>query len=452
MSDQDLSVEKILGALDSRDYKHLRHTFKEEEIADLAEVFSELSLEKVIALFRMVPRHRRVDLFSYLEIDRQEDLIEELPDIIIVSLLDEMEPDNRTRLLERLPPEIRHKYLLKLSPKERQVAWQLLSYPEDSVGRLMTPDFLTLNGDMTITRALEFIHWTTTLPHEFLHYLYVTDDSGILIGEVSLPELVTCDPPSLKVSEIMKKNHVFLEPNKESGEAVETFRKYDQNCIPVVSQEKKILGIVTADDLFDVAEEEATEDIQQFGGHSALEDSYFQTPLFTMIQKRALWLSILFVSGFISSLTLKSYEDTIGKWVFLMLFMPLVTSAGGNSGTQAASLVIRGLAIKEMSISDVWRILKKELSVGLCLGSLLATIGFVVVVSTGLPFYAGAIVASSVIGVVLFGVVAGSMLPFLFEKANLDPAVVSSPFISTLLDVTGILIYFNMALWIMSYF
>ena len=243
-------------------------------------------------------KNQTIRAFSYFDIERQVELVAELPDIVVAAVLNEMEPDNRTRLLECLETEIRHKILLKLDPEERQVAWKLLSYPEDSVGRLMTPDFVFLHKDMTIAQSLEYIHWSHSVPVEYLNFLFVVDEHERLIGEVSLASLVITDPASSALSTVMKKTYIFLNPTQEASEAVEVFRKYDQQQIPVVDEQQKLLGIVTADDLFDVAEEEATEDIQQFGGQGALDSSYFNTPFLTMIQKRAGWLSILFCAGF----------------------------------------------------------------------------------------------------------------------------------------------------------
>ncbi len=451
MSEQIDIKQQIKDALSTEDIKKLRRLFKEQEVADLAEVVSESEISESIFLLRMAPRVRRALLFANLDFECQEQLIEELPEVIISSLLNEMDPDDRTKILEQVSKETRHRVILQLDPSERKVAWKLLSYPEDSVGRLMTPDVLVLSSDMTVTQALESIHWNRNLPEEFLHYLFVTDEKGVLLGEVSLATLVMSDPPSQKLSQVMRKNFVALEPYQERSEAVEVFRKYDRNYIPVTNEEKKVIGIVTSDDVFDVAEEEATEDIQQFGGHSALEESYFSTPLVTMIKKRFGWLAILFICGFLSCRTLQSYEQILAQWSMLIVFLPIVTSAGGNSGTQAASLIIRGLAIKEMDLKDVWKILQKEIVIGAFLGLLLAGIGFLGVFSWGHSIMVGYTVAASVVMIVMVGTIIGSMLPFLFEKLNLDPAVVSSPFISTLLDVTGILIYINTALFMLKF-
>jgi magnesium transporter len=405
-----------------------------------------------VALIRLVPRPRRAALFSSLQFEKQVELLEELPDVISSALLNEMEPDNRTRLLEDLPIELQNKILLKLDPEERQIASRLLSYPEYSVGRLMTPDFLALDARMTVSEALEFIHWSTTLPHDYLNYLFVTEQDGTLVGEVSLATLVTTDPRTLLMTDVMKKSYVVLNPNQEEEEAVEIFRKYDSNYIPVVDENRVIIGIVTSDDVFDVAEEEATEDIQQFGGHAALEDSYFQTPFFTMVRKRVGWLALLFMGGVISGEAIRSYEDLVNKWGFLVFFLTAINSTGGNSGTQTASLIIRGLAINEISGKDTLKVFFRESLVGITLGSILAVVAALRAYTWGLGYQVAIIISIVIIMVVFVGVVAGSMLPFLFRFLKLDPAVVSSPFISTLMDLTSVFLLFNVTKIVLGYF
>ena len=445
-----ISVDEVRGLLDCRDFKSLRRLLKEREEADVAELFEQLDLPEQVVLYRLVPRSRRSAMFAHLSSDLQQELIDELPDIIVVNLLNDMEPDDRTKLLEEFDPSARNKLLLQLDPKERRVAWQLLSYPEHSVGRLMTPDFLALDASMRVGQALNLVHWNTSLPVEYLNHLFVIDDAGQLTGEVSLASLVVCDPPTKKVVEVMQKANVFLRPEMEESEAIEIFRKYDRLYIPVVDSERTILGIVSADDIFDIAEEEATEDIQQFGGQDALDDTYLGTPFIVMLKKRAGWLAFLFVSGFVSGHAIRSFEDSLSKWAFLMFFLPIITSAGGNSGTQVASLIIRSLAIRELRSADVFKVLRRELILGLTLGVILASIGYGFAQIWGLGPKVGSVVFLSVVCVVVFGVVAGSMLPFVFRWLKLDPAVVSSPFISTIVDVTGILILFNIAMLLFS--
>ncbi|MBP6217597.1 MAG: magnesium transporter [Oligoflexales bacterium] len=446
LASSSLDSSSVKSLLDLRDFRSLRGLFKDKETADIAEIFEDLELGECIALFRLVSRERRAELLSHFDLDRQLEFIEELPDLIVSSLLNDMDASDRTKLLEDLPVEIRNKILLILDPEESQVARKLLSYPEYSVGRLMSPDFLALHAQMNVTQALKHIHWSNSVPTEFLNQLFVVDEQHKLIGQVSLAALVVCDPPSTRLSDLMKKNVVSLNPFEEGSAAVEIFRKYDYHYIPVIDNEQRILGLVTADDLFDVAEEEATEDIQQFGGHSALEESYFQTPWHVMIKKRSGWLGLLFVSGFVTVEVLRKYSETLAEWRFLTFFGPLIISAGGNSGTQAASLIIRALAINEMDLKDVWRVLFREILIGVPLGCILGGLAYIRLLGMDLAPLVRWIIIITIIAMVSFGVVIGSMLPFLFKRSKLDPAVVSSPFITTLIDITGSLIFIHIAL------
>lgn len=440
-----IEADYLIATLAIKDFLTIKDIFKRVSPVDIAEALSEVSVEECIVLYRLLTKRQKLDVFVYLEKYRQLELIEELPDVVVTSLLNEMEPDDRTRLLEDLPEELKQRILLRLSPEERNVAWQLLSYPDDSVGRLMTPDFMVLREKMNASEALDYIRWSSELPNEFLGLLFVCSEDGRLVGEVSLAELVKADPPLVKVAELASNMLVTLSPLTPGEAALELFRKYDRLIIPVVDDGGKIIGIVTADDMFEVAEEEATEDIQQFGGQGALENSYFQTPLHVMIRKRAGWLVLLFFGMLFSGSILRYYEDIITQLSFLVVFLPMVISSGGNSGTQSASLIIRGIAIAEMKQQDWKRVLRREVVTGLTLGLLLGCLGLARSYFWGYSMAISLTVAFTLMGVVIFGAVSGASLPFLFKRMNLDPAVVSSPFIATIVDLSGIFIFISIA-------
>lgn len=444
-----LEIEKIKNHLDFRDFRLLRQTMKEADSADIAEVFAQFDLESCVILFRLIPSDKRADVFSHLEFGRQEELLQELPDVVVTSVVNEMEPDDRTRLLEELPFEIRSQIMLKLSPEERKMAWQLLSYPEDSVGRLMTPEFLVLRAEMQVREALDLLRWSPSLPEDQLHNLFVADEEGKYLGDLSLAALVVTDPPTRPVGDIMKTNAIAINANEDQEVAVDFFRKYDRSYLPVVDDDSVLLGIVTADDVFDVAEEEATEDIQQFGGQSNLEEGYFASSLVTLFQKRAGWLAIMFVGGVLTAAALQHYEEMTATMTWLAVFFPLIISSGGNTGSQAAAMVIRGIAVREMEDSDWTRVFFREASVGFGLGTVLAVLGFLLAVFVwNLGVLIGGVVALSLLGVVLFGGVVGAMLPFLFQRLRLDPAVSSSPLLASLVDIFGVLIFYNVARYI----
>ncbi|MCX6117486.1 MAG: magnesium transporter [Proteobacteria bacterium] len=434
--------------LSTKNFKSIRPLLKSAEPADIGEKISDLPLNDLLLLFRLIPRQKRAEVFAYIPFERQEELLESLPEAVITSLLNDMEPDDRTRLLEDLPFEIRSQILLKLSPEERSMAWQLLSYQEDSVGRLMNPEFIAVKGEMKVAEAFEYIRWTVRDSEELHSHLYVVDSQGRLQGEIQLAQLILADPPSQLLSQFMESSVVSLNAKSDKGSAVDVFRKYDKPFLPVVDDQDVLVGVLTSDDVFDIAEEEATEEIQQFGGSAHLEDSYFQTPWLTLLKKRAGWLSMLFIGGLFTSTVMHHFDQAILTMSYLVYFVPLVISSGGNSGSQVASLVIRGLAVKEMELADWFRVFKRELVMGLSLGTILGVIGFVRGYAWEGNVLVGIIVGLSLVGIVLFGCVVGALMPFVIKFFKMDPAVSSSPFIASVVDVSGIIIYFTVALWV----
>ena len=445
--------EDIRRSLDARDFKRIRQLFRDMNVADIAETLGELEIVDVIVLFRLIQKSQRAEVFSYLRFELQEEMLDRLPDVVVVSLINEMDPVDRTQLLEELPPEISGRIILKLSPEERKIAWKLLSYPEGSVGRLMSPEFVALKHDMTCDQALAHIRWNAVrYPELILHHVFAIDNEGHLQGRLSLASLVIADPSTQPVSEIMDSTVQPLSVNASESEAVDFFRKYDVPFIPVVDENHILVGIVEADSIFDVAEEEATEDIQQFGGSSTLENSYFDTSFWTLLRKRAGWLTVLFTGSMFTANALEHFNDTIRMMSYLVFFLPLVISSGGNSGSQSASLIIRGLAVKEVGLRDWHKVLRRELAISLWLGLILGSLGFARAVVGGQGHITGMIIFSSLVFVVVFGATLGSMLPFLLKMLRLDPAVSSSPVIASVSDLTGIFFFFNIAIMVLKMF
>ncbi len=445
--------EKFQDALAKRHYKQLRSMLAKLEEADLAELFTKFETGQAIAFFRMVSKKRRAEIFTHFSIDVQEKFLSELPEVVVIALMNEIQPDDRTKILESLSQELSSRILLKLSPDERSLAWQLLSYPDESVGRYMTPEFLALHEKMTVKEAIDYIQWNgSPLEEESLHYLFVTDEDDRYRGEVSLAELILADPQTVKIEDIMHQSYVLVNAREDQEIAVDTFRKYDRAVIPVIDDEAKLVGILTSDDVFDLAEEEATEDIQQFGGQATLEDSYFSTPLLTMVKKRAGWLSVIFIGELFTGTALKYFDDAIMNMRFLVYFVPLIISSGGNSGSQAASLIIRGLAVKEMTLLDWRKVFSREIGMGLILGIILGILGYIRAITWDQDHLVSIIIFLSLVSIVTIGAVVGSMLPFLIKSLKMDPAVSSSPFIASIVDVLGILIYFSVAVTIMRLF
>lgn len=448
MEEVKLSVDDVKTMLKERAFKKLRVAFRVIEAADLSDVFSELDIVQCIVLFRLIPKENRAEVFSYFPYELQQKLLDQLPDAVAVSLLNEMEPVDRTQLLEELPPELSTKLILKLSPEERKIAWQLLSYPEDTVGRLMSPEFFSIRSGMSVRDALADIRWTGgKIPEDLLNQIFIVDEANKLIGHVHLSSLVLADPATIAIDELMDATLVKLKINDEKSLAVDYFRKYDRPFIPVVDDDGVMMGLVEAEDVFDVAEEEATEDIQAFGGQATLEDSYFETSMFTLFRKRGGWLAMIFMMSMFSANALEHFDSAIQSMSFLVFFMPLIIASGGNSGSQAASLIIRGLAVREIELSDWWKVLRRELLIGLGLGLLLGGLGLGRALLLGrMDFQDGLIICFTLILVVIAGVLLGAMLPFLLRTLNLDPAVSSSPVISSVMDLFGIVVLFSIAL------
>jgi magnesium transporter len=439
-----------------KDWESLRVAFEDLHPADIAEVLDDLPPEDSGVIFRILPRDVAGTAFEYLPLDQQAELITALGSEQLVNVLNGMSPDDRTRLFEELPAEVTRRALSSLNPDELRVARKLLGYPENSAGRFMTTEYMALRPTMSAREALEYIR-THGKGRETLNVVYVTDDKGALLYDVRLSDLVLAAPETL-VQEVPTRHMVALPATAPREEVVSAFEKYDRVALPVVDSKGVLVGIITIDDVLDVAEQEATEDIQKLGGMEALDAPYLEISAWEMFKKRGGWLSILMVSEMLTAPAMCYFEDEIARAVVLALFIPLIMSSGGNSGSQATSLIIRGLAVREIEVKDWWRVLVRELRSGVMLGALLASIGMARIVFWPArdvlygPHYlmVALTVAVSLIGVVLFGSLAGSMLPFLLRKLGFDPAAASAPFVATLVDVTGLVIYFTVASLVLS--
>ncbi|MGV3621377.1 MAG: magnesium transporter [Archangium sp.] len=440
-----------------RDWESLRIAFEEVDPADIAEILEDLPAEDSGVLFRFLPRDVAALAFEYLPLDQQTEIVQRLGSDQLAAVLDEMAPDDRTRLFEELPAEVTKRALEQLSADELKVARQLLGYPEDTAGRYMTPEYLALKPAMTVREGFESVR-RNAKSRETLNVIYVVDDKGILLTDLRLQDLVLADP-EMRVGDIEARQIVSIPASAPKEEIVQTFEKYDRVALPVVDSRGAMVGIITADDVLDVAEEEATEDIQKLGGVEALEAPYMEIGTFEMLRKRGGWLAILLVGGMLTATAMGSFADDLARAEVLALFLPLIIASGGNSGSQATSLIIRALSLREIELSDWWRVAAKELRSGVLLGVGLATIGFGRVVLWQWLFNIGvlsrgygdhyllvaATVSASLVGVVMVGAMIGSMLPFVLQRLGLDPAAASAPFVATLVDVTGIVIYFTVA-------
>jgi magnesium transporter len=441
------------------DLARLAHEHKWDELrdalvrmhpADVADVIIALPNEDEGIVFRLLTHEQAGRVFSYLPRDHQEGLIRSLSLDQLRGLLDDIAPDDRTRLFDEMPAEVTRRLLESLGPEELKASRNLLGYPPGTAGRYMTPNYASIRPQMTAREALEHIR-RTGQGKETLSIVYVVDADGTLVEDLRLGSLVLADPETT-VTKIQDPPLVCILATSPRDEVLRLFEKYDRVALPVTDADRKMLGIITIDDVLDVAEQQATKDFQKIGGMEALDAPYEQVGFWSMVKKRGGWLSALFLGEMLTATAMGYYEREIERAVVLALFVPLIISSGGNSGSQAASLIIRALALKELRLRDWFRVFGREISAGVALGTLLGAIGFLRITlwqhlhwkNYG-PHYllVACTVWASLVGVVCFGTLAGSMLPFLLRRLGFDPATSSAPFVATLVDVTGLVIYFT---------
>jgi magnesium transporter len=446
---------EIYSLLANKDFATLKTRLAPWLPADVAPILAELPIEQLAVLFRNCSKELSAAVFAYLEHDAKHKLLKTLTQPQTAILLNELRADDRTAFLNELPLDLAMQLLCLLSPEERKVAQDLLAYPEHSVGRMMTLDYVAVRPESTVREALDYIR-THGYDRETLNMVYVTDEAGVLQDDIRVRRFLLAEPET-RVSALMDGNYATLAPTDDREKALQVFRQYDRVALPVTNNDNKLIGIVTADDMLDVAAEEATEDIQKLGGSEALDEPYTTIALSKMVKKRASWLVVLFLGEMLTATAMSYFEDELAKAIVLSLFIPLVISSGGNAGSQAATLVIRALALGEFRLRDWWKIMRRELSAGLMLGVILGIIGFLRImiwsrfshIYDPSPLLVATTVGVALVGIVLWGSLMGSMLPLILKKLGFDPATSSAPFVATLVDVTGLIIYFTVALAIM---
>jgi magnesium transporter len=452
-----LEVTEVLADLvRERRFAELKTHLVRFEPPDLAEVILELGSEHEAVVFRLLPKDLAVRTFEHLPFDAQESLMHALADKDVAGILDDMSPDDRTALLEELPGKVTKRMVNLLSPEERDVAVRLLGYPDESIGRLMTPDYVAIKPHWTIREALAHVR-EYGKDSETLNVVYVVEKGGRLVDDIRMRELLLLHPDA-RVAELMDEEFVALSAYDDQEEAIALFRRFDRTALPVVDGSGILVGIVTVDDVLDIAEEEATEDIQMMGGSEALGEPYLSVSLGTMVRKRAPWLVLLFFGQLLTATAMGAFEDQLAQVLVLAIFVPLIISSGGNSGSQAATLVIRALTTGDVRLRDWWRVMKRESQSALIIGGILGVLGFGRVAIGELlgggfgvhwPLI-GATIGLSLLGVVLWGSIMGGLLPIVLKRLGADPAASSTPFVATLVDVTGIVIYFGLAVVILQ--
>ena len=456
--EQPSLFDQFEALISKEDTLEIRAFLNDQNISEVAELINEYPdyADRIIANMAI---HRAASVFKILDISQQKDIVKELPSAKTAELLNELPADDRTDFLEELPKAAIRDLIKLLDPEERKITLSLLGYPEDSVGRLMTPDYVYVYQHNTVQDTFETIR-KHAKNSETIDVIYVINEQGELIDDIRIRDVILASPEKT-MEEIVDGRIVSLNVQDDQEHASQVFKMNNRVALPVVDDNNILLGIVTIDDMLWVANEEFSEDMQKMGGTEALNEPYLDIPFFTLIKKRAGWLVLLFFGELFTATAMAYFSDELSKALILSIFVPLIISSGGNSGSQASTLIIQAMAVGEVYIEDWWRVMRREILSGLTLGGILGFIGYFRIalwhqlMSRGViqDIYGehwsliGLTVGFSLMGVVLWGTLTGSMLPLVLKKLGADPAVSSAPFVATLVDVTGLIIYFSMA-WV----
>ncbi|NJL01909.1 MAG: magnesium transporter [Spirulinaceae cyanobacterium RM2_2_10] len=445
---RDLVRDQLRMLLDQNNLEGAKALLVPVQPVDIAEAIEGLPESMQAIAFRLLSKAEAIEVYEHLDISVQQALIQEFKRQEVIDIVDKMSPDDRARLFDELPAKVVRQMLAELSPKERQATALLLGYEEDTAGRIMTPEYISLKENSTVGETLERIR-SLAKASELVYYLYVTDNSRYLTGIISLRDLVI-SPTDLPLSEIVTRDIVSVHTDTDQEEVARTIQRYDLLALPVVDKEQRLVGVVTVDDVIDILEQEATEDIYALGGVQSDGDKYFRTSLFAVARKRVFWLLILLVTNTFTSAIIQqggqSLEAVTGEAIAIAAFVPLLTGTGGNIGAQSSTVVIRGLNTDEIRDLGPRQVVLREALAGLLLGSSLGVMAMLWAhFLMGQNWFVAIAVGSSLIAIALLASVAGSALPFVFRALDRDPALMSAPFITTAVDVLGVLIYFNIA-------
>lgn len=425
--------------------------------ADIAEQFTNLNKKDRNLSFLMLSGDKKAEVFPYFSNDIQQEIIKSLGDEELSEVLNKLDPDDRTKIFENFQDQLIKTLISLLNDKEKETALNLIGYEKDSIARLMTPHYIQVKKTWTVSQVISHIKKYGKTA-ETLNYVYVIDQKNKLIDDLKIGQLLMASQTDT-MEKLMDNEFVAITTTTPMVESFETFEKYGRSALPIITENGVLVGIVTIDDVLEKIKVKDTEAIQKFGGVDGLDISYTTTPLLALVKKRAIWLILLFLGEMLTASAMGYFDGEIEKAVVLALFVPLIISSGGNSGSQAASLIIRAMALKELKLKDWWYVMKKEVISGVLLGSILGIIGFLRILfwqELGIYDYGqywlsiASSVSISLVFIVLWGTLSGSLIPFLLRKIGLDPATASAPFVATLVDVTGLIIYFSISALFLS--
>lgn len=439
----DTLIAVVETAIKENNFGFLKGTFANARPEDIAEAINSVDLEEATKILNQISGHLYFEVFEHIDLDTQVQLVSQLNRKQTIKILEELSPDDRVDLLDRLPDKTVDTLLPLMAHAEREDAKKLLQYAEDTAGTIMTTDYATLPINYTASEALQYLQ--KIAPNsETIYYLYIINDKRVLKGIISLKDLVLAYPYE-RIQDIMNTDFIAVLVDQDKEEVAQTLAKYDLMAIPVVDTDTKMVGIVTIDDALDVVVEEQTEDVHRMGALEPVETPYLKAAFWRLAQNRGLWLLILFFGVSFTGAALKYFHHTLEAAIALVYFVPLIVSSGGNTGSQSVTLITRALAVGDVQSKDLMAVVIRETSMGAVLGLFLGTIGFMCAYYLGTSMAVCWSVSIALFGVVLSGSLIGGILPILLEKMGLDPAIMSSPLVASIVDVIGVLIYFNVA-------
>ena len=445
---ESLDENTFKDLLGNKQYRMLRKRLAASEPADIADLLASIPSDQAVIAFRLLPKDLAISVFDYMDGTFQNQLLEAFSDQAARGFLEAMPPDDRTELLDEVPAKVARRLLQILSPDQRRVTMQLLGYEEGTAGREMTPLFVDLHSDMTVAQALERVR-RLAINRETVYECYVMDRRRHLIGTVSLKDLVIADP-DIKVADIMKPNPSFVFTHSDREEAAKKLREHDLLAIPVVDAEQRLVGIITHDDVADIMEREVTEDIYHFGAVSGTERGYFASRIFDVVRQRGVWLLLLIVVNTVTGAIIARQQELLGEMLILAAFIPLLIDTGGNVGAQSATVVIRGLATGEVKPRRALAVILREVGIGALLGIILGAVALGWAYSLGRNLEVAATVSMTLVAISVIATLTGGALPFIFRLLKIDPALVSAPFITTIMDIFGVAVYFGIAYLILG--
>ncbi|WP_352418180.1 magnesium transporter [Proteiniborus sp.] len=437
-------MEKVLDLIRENKLMQARNELKDMNVVDIAQLLDETSQEKMLIIFRILPKDISANVFSYLSSEQQRYIIESITDKEIKTIIDELFLDDTIDFLEELPANVVKKVLKNADENTRALINQFLKYPENSAGSIMTIEYVDLKKKMTVKEALEHIK-KTGIDKETINTCYVMDKNRRLEGVISIRQLILNDEDTI-IKDIMDENVIYVHTLEDQEYVADTFRKYDFISMPVVDNENRLVGIITIDDIVDIIEQENTEDFQKMAAMAPSEEEYLKTGVFSLAKHRVIWLLVLMISATFTGNIIKRFEDVLSSVVVLAAFIPMLMDTGGNAGSQSSTLIIRGLALGEIELKDIMKVVWKELRVSIVVGTVLAIINFLrIYFVEKTDFYISLAICISLFFTVIIAKVVGGILPIAAKKFKLDPAIMASPLITTIVDAFALIIYFTTA-------